>query len=184
MSPTNLIRFTQAVVLAAIVAALAPALALGNSNSGKAAPDWFERYAAAHPYGQSVPIDGRSPDTLDAALAASSQSYASPGFIERNDAAHFGSVTSTGPAPLVTDGRSPDTRDAADTAQLQVVDGRSPDTLDAAQTAQPIELVSSRGFDWSDAGIGAAMGAALILVMGTSLLILLRGHRRHHVQAT
>ena len=144
MTLTHLIRFTQTLVLAAVVAALAaPAMALGGSNPSKPATDWFERYAAAHPYGQGT-------------LAAAQ--------------------------PQLTDGRSPDTLDAASTAQFQVADGRSPDTLDAAQAIQPIELVSPGGFDWTDAGIGAGMGAGIITLLGV-VAIALRTHRSRRVQA-
>ena len=117
-------RFAQAMVLATVVAALAaPAVALGGSNAGKQAPDWFERYVAAHPYGQGV--------------------------VEL--------------APTVRD-------------------GRSPDTLDATQTVQPIELVSPGGFDWTDAGIGAGMGAGIITLLGV-VAIALMTHRSRRVQA-
>jgi len=165
MTPNHLIRFTQALVLAALVAVLvSPAAALGGSNTGKPAPDWFERYAAAHPYGQGIldstqalTIDGRSPDTLDATAAAQLQ---------------------------VADGRSPDTLDAGSVSQLQVADGRSPDTLDAAQATQPIEIVQPGGFAWGDAGIGAIGAALMIALIGGAMLVLARFHRRQRVQAT
>jgi hypothetical protein len=180
MFPTHLIRLTQAAMLAAVVAVFIPTIASGKPL---AAPDAFERYVAAHPYGQgvidtsqapdiidryvkshgsqsTVVLDGRSPDTLDAAYNTQFQ---------------------------VSDGRSPDTLDAAQNAQgsqLQILDGRSPDTIDAAQTTQPVELVSSSGFDWSDAGIGAASGAGALLLMAVFMLGLVRMVRRHNVQAT
>ena len=190
MTPLNLFRLTQALVLAAIVAALAaPSIALANSYPGKPAPDWFERYAAAHPYGagvldsteapdvferyaaahpygkgvvdttqaQAVLTDGRSPDTLDAAAASQLQ---------------------------VADGRSPDTLDAASTSQLQVADGRSADTLDAALSPQPVTFVQLGGFDWADAGIGAGLATALLSLLAGSMLVWLRRHPRHRIQAT
>lgn len=180
MNPIHHIRFLQAAMLAAIVAAcVGPNAAIGGSMP-RPAPDAFERYVAAHPYGSgvidtsqapdvferyvkshgptpTVVVDGRSPDTRDAPYGT-----------------HF----------QVIDGRSPDTVDAARNAQLQVLDGRSPDTSDAAGAIQPVEIVTSRGFNWSDAGIGAATGGGLILLMGGSMLLLLRTHRRHDVQAT
>ena len=113
MTLTHLIRFTQTLVLAAVVAALAaPAVALGGSNPSKPATDWFERYAAAHPYGQGTLAaaqpqltDGRSPDTLDAASTAQFQ---------------------------VADGRSPDTLDAAQAIQpIELVQPGSFDWGDA-----------------------------------------------------
>jgi hypothetical protein len=149
MFPTHLIRLTQAAMLAAVVAVFVPNLAQGKP---------IAKAVLSSP--STVVLDGRSPDTRDAAYNTQFQ---------------------------VIDGRSPDTLDAAQnaqTAQLQVLDGRSPDTLDAAQTVQPIELTTSSGFDWSDAGIGAASGAGLLLLLGVSMLLLLRTHRRHDVQAT
>ncbi len=114
-------------MLAAVIAALAaPAVALGGSSSGKAAPDWFERYAAAHPFGNGVVDSAPAPDVF-----------------ERYAATHATAV--------LADGRSPDTRDVAKAAQLQVVDRRSPDTLAAADAAQPVEVVQPSGFDWGDA---------------------------------
>ena len=62
MTLTHPIRFAQALLLAAIVAALAAPAVLGGSTSGTSAPDWLERYAAAHPFGQGV---GGSAPALD-----------------------------------------------------------------------------------------------------------------------
>src|SRR5262249_3266559 len=204
MFPNHLIRLTQAAMLAAVVAVFVPNLAQGKSIT-RPIPDAFERYAAAHPYGQgvidtsqapdvfdryvkshsqgsTVVLDGRSPDTRDAAYTAQLQVIdgRSP---DTMDAAQNAQSTQL----QVLDGRSPDTLDAAQNGQngqLQVLDGRSPDTLDAAQTVQPIEFTSSSGFSWSDAGIGAASGARLILLLGVSMFLVLWTHRRHDVQAT
>ncbi len=187
MTPNHLIRLTQAAMLAAVVAVFVPNLAQAQPRV-RVAPDWFERYAAAHPYGQGVidtsfapVVDGRSPDTRDAADSVRLQVIdgRSPDTLEAAQTTQL----------QVTDGRSPDTLEAAQTAQtaqtaqLQVLDGRSPDTRDAAQTAQRVEPTSSNGFKWSDAGIGAASGAGLILLLGLSMLLLVRT-RRHDVQAT
>ncbi len=139
MTTTDLSRFTQTLLLAAIVAALAaPAVALAGANSGYGPRDGWYTYAV--------------------------------------------SVTNSAKA-LTVDGRSPDTLAAADTAQLQVADGRSPDTLDAAFSPQPVAFVQPGRFDWADAGIGAATGAALIALLGSLLLLLVRSHRRQRVQA-
>ncbi len=101
--------------------------------------------------------DGRSPDTKDAAYLA-----------------HL-------------DGRSPDTIDAAATAHATpspiVLDGRTPDTRDAAAAAHApqapsIVLVRTGRFDWTDAGIGAAGGFALALLLGGAFLLSQRGGRR------
>jgi hypothetical protein len=91
-------------------------------------------------------FDGRSPDTKDAADAAS----------------------------VIRDGRSPDTRDAADAASV-IRDGRSPDTRDAALAAHlgvaPAVMVVRGSFDWTDAGIGAAAGFGLALVAGAAIAL-------------
>ena len=100
--------------------------------------------------------DGRSPDTKDAAYLA-----------------HL-------------DGRSPDTIDAAAavhaTARPPAVDLRSPDTRDAAAAAHApqtpsILTVGNGGFDWTDAGIGAAAGFAIALLFGAAVLLSYRGSR-------
>ena len=103
---------------------------------------------------------------------------------------------SPGPLPLQGahfDGRSPDTKDAAaatrsprTTAALSpaTVDGRSPDTRDAAAAAHsglaPVIVADASGFDWTDAGIGAAAGFGLAAMLASGLA-LVRG--RQHVIA-
>jgi hypothetical protein len=98
--------------------------------------------------------DGRSPDTKDAAYLA-----------------HL-------------DGRSPDTIDAAAQAHATppAADLRSPDTKDAAAAAHStpaasIVVISNGGFDWTDAGIGAAGGFAIALIVGGVFLLSNRGSR-------
>ena len=106
--------------------------------------------------------DLRSPDTRDAAAAAELQGY--------------------------QDLRSPDARDAAAAAELQgYQDLRSPDARDAART--PVEIptpvievreVPGSGFDWGDAGIGAAgMLALFSIAAGLGLMV---GRRRRGFQ--
>ena len=187
MTPLNLFRLTQPLVLAAIVAALAvPTVALAGANHGYGPRDGWYTYATSvtksdrnaasdsNGYGprdgwytqavsltdaaKALRVDGRSPDTLDAARATQLQAI---------------------------DGRSPDTLDAASAPQLQVADGRSPDTLDAAASApQPIEIVQPGGFDWADAGIGAIVATLMTLLVGGTMLLLARFNRRQRVRAT
>ena len=103
--------------------------------------------------------DGRSPDTKDAALAAQTQ---------------------------IADGRSPDTLDAAAAAHSvpsTPIDLRSPDTKDAAQLAHSpstaVVVQSGSGtFDWTDAGIGAAGGFAIALILAGLLVLAQHGHGR------
>ena len=108
----------------------------------------------------ALATDLRSPDTRDAALAARE-------------------------AAVQLDLRSPDTRDAADairaaSASSRAGDLRSPDTRDraagrlapASTDITEITVHQPGGFDWSDAGLGAAGGAGLILLLvGTWLLV-------------
>jgi hypothetical protein len=89
--------------------------------------------------------------------------------------------------------RTPDTRDAArDAATDPGVDLRSPDARDAgrepqvAPTPEPIVQVRDvpeSGFDWGDAGIGAAGMLALLSIAGGSLLLLGGTKRRRRLQA-
>lgn len=186
MTPLNLFRLTQALVLAAIVAALAvPGVALAGASSDygphdgwytyatsvtkldrKAASDsnrygprdgWYSQAVSLTNSAKALRVDGRSPDTLDAAQATQLQAI---------------------------DGRSPGTLDAASASQLQVADGRSPDTLDAASGPQPIEFVQPGGFDWGDAGIGAVVATLMLMFIGGTMGLLARFHRRQRVRAT
>jgi hypothetical protein len=79
--------------------------------------------------------------------------------------------------------RSPDARDAGQAAQVPQ-DLRSPDARDAGRPESPpvqepiveIREIPSGGFDWGDAGIGAA--AILALSSIAAGLLLLSGRRR------
>jgi hypothetical protein len=209
-------RIAMLLALAGSAAALAAPGAIAGSNSRYGPPDgWYShivsltkasvaaRYgppdgwytyiasltkarAAAHEH--STLIDGRSPDTKDAAQAA-----------------HASSVTPSGNGGRILDGRSRDTRDAAQAAQaslLAPVDGRSPDTSDAAQAAQAnlltpmdgrspdtrdaaflahapvVTVVESAGFQWGDFGIGIAAAVGLMLVLFVSIRLLTGRHGR------
>ena len=93
------------------------------------------------------------------------------------------------PAEAVDQGyqdlRSPDARDAAQAAKVEVAqDLRSPDARDAGRT--PVEVptpvveireVPSSGFDWGDAGIGAAGILALLSIAG-GLALMTTSRRR------
>ena len=112
-------------------------------------------------------LDGRAPDTIDAAVL----------------------VSPTADRDL----RSPDTRDALSAGATLVRptadrDLRSPDTRDAlgapAIAVTSVDAGGRSGFDWADAGIGALITAVLIGLAGGFLLVLLRPQRRHRVQAS
>jgi hypothetical protein len=106
--------------------------------------------------------DLRSPDTRDAAAAAQAQDY--------------------------QDLRSPDARDAGRTPETGVAqDLRSPDARDAGRT--PVEVptpiveireVPGSGFDWGDAGIGAA-GMLALFSIAAGVALMAGGRRRRRV---
>jgi hypothetical protein len=81
--------------------------------------------------------------------------------------------------------RMPDTRDAAAKAE-QRQDLRLPDTRDYAEgrgtdTAPIVEFVEVRepsGFDWADAGLGAAAGVGLVLIGAGTAMTTARLRRR------
>jgi hypothetical protein len=119
--------------------------------------------------------------------AAGAQSYVSP------DARDSGrQVVGTAPTSIMN-GRdlvSPDARDSARHAN-PVTDLRSPDARDVVKNPvatykpgraptvlpqQPVLQVTSAGFNWGDAGIGAAGMLALIALVSGTLMI--ASHRR------
>jgi hypothetical protein len=94
-------------------------------------------------------------------------------------------IPATASASPQLDLRSPDTRDAASQAAVaRTVDLRSPDARDAGRTVvstpEPVQIVTQPardGFEWSDAGIGAAGMLALVL-LATSLGVAVTQRRR------
>jgi hypothetical protein len=73
-APGHLIHLAEVLVLASTIAgSAATGLAIAAPPPGDASPDWFERTAAAHPFGHA------------GALAASTRA---PDWFERNAAAH------------------------------------------------------------------------------------------------
>ena len=123
--------------------------------------------------------DLRSPDTRDAAAAAEAQSYQDLRSPDARDAAN-GLDTRQ-----YSDLRSPDARDVARTADTSVAqDLRSPDARDAGRP--PVEVstpvveireVPGSGFDWGDAGIGAA-GMLALFSIAAGLALMAGGRRR------
>jgi hypothetical protein len=121
--------------------------------------------AGAKPY-----LDLRSPDARDASTAPPPPSSI---------------AQSSGNA--YQDLRSPDARDASRPSdQVAYQDLRSPDARDAGReptsTPVPAPVVEIRevpqpGFDWGDAGIGAAGILAMVSIAG-GLLLLIGGRRR------
>jgi hypothetical protein len=126
-----------------------------------------------------VAQDLRSPDAKDAKtepVTQVAQDLRSP---DAKDA-------KTEPVTQVAqDLRSPDARDAALAAKTEVAqDLRSPDARDAGRPEAPtpdtvveIREAPSAGFDWGDAGIGAAGILAMLSIAG-GLTLMVAGRRR------
>jgi len=128
-----------------------------------------------------APQDLRSPDAKDAKtepVTQVAQDLRSP---DAKDA-------KTEPVTQVAqDLRSPDARDAAHAAKVEIAqDLRSPDARDAGLPEAPtpdtvveIREVPGNGFDWGDAGIGAAGILALLSIAGGVTLMVSTRRRRH-----
>jgi hypothetical protein len=100
-------------------------------------------------------------------------------------------IQAVAPSPSVSESqtyqdlRSPDARDAGQAAQVKQ-DLRSPDARDAGRPESPpvptpiveIREVPTSGFDWGDAGIGAAAILALSSIAGGFALLLTTRRRR------
>jgi hypothetical protein len=127
---------------------------------------------SASTIGQSQ--DLRSPDAVDAAQ-------------------HRGLYAQDrGPYVLNRDYGSPDALDAAPQPADRGTyvlnrDYGSPDAVDAARDLPPVQIpvlearnASSGGFDWGDAGIGAA-GMLAIFSIAAGVALLLTGRRRHGI---
>ena len=128
--------------------------------------------------------DLRSPDARDAKTEPQvAQDLRSP---DAKSAA--GNYVESSPVQLATqDLRSPDARDAAaQSAKVEIAqDLRSPDARDAGLPEAPTSdtIVEIReapvgGFDWGDAGIGAAGLLAMLSIAGGLALLSTRRRRR------
>jgi hypothetical protein len=123
--------------------------------------------------------DLRSPDARDAASAAEKRSYQDLRSPDARDAARPVET------PSYTDLRSPDARDAARAVETpSYTDLRSPDARDAGLDRPPVTIPvvdvpgNTGGFDWSDAGIGAAGMLGLMGIAAGSILAVLQSRRR------
>jgi len=132
--------------------------------------------------------DLRSPDARDAGQAAETpqvaQDLRSP---DARDAAV--QAAQDQPTQVAQDLRSPDARDAAiqaaETPQV-AQDLRSPDARDVGRVSPPVQQpvveireVPSSGFDWGDAGIGAA-GILAMFSIAAGLTLLVGSRKRRH----
>ena len=146
-----------------------------NDGAAKAAADsgWRSSYQPVPPSKTGQVQDLRSPDTVDAAQHRG---------LYAND---------RGAYVLNRDFGSPDRIDAAPRNAPSYVLNRdfgSPDAVDAARDLPPVQIpvieardVPSSGFDWGDAGIGAAGMLALFSIAAGSALLLTSRRRRHGI---
>ena len=63
-------------------------------------------------------------------------------------------------------------------------DGTVGDTLPAETVGTEVIQVSARGFDWGDAGIGAAGGLAILILAGSAAILFTHRRRGVRVRAT
>jgi len=132
--------------------------------------------------GQSY-SDLRSPDARDAGQSAQTQVAQD---LRSPDARAAAGNYAEPVTQVAQDLRSPDARDAAEAAKIEVAqDLRSPDARDAGlpesgtpDTVVEIREVPSTGFDWGDAGIGAAGILALLSIAGGLTLMVTTRRRR------
>ena len=170
-------RRTQLITTAALVAACAVPATAAAQGQDLRSPDTRDAAAAAQQ--QQVYQDLRSPDTRDAARATLTRQYSDLRSPDARDAA-----VASEPRQY-SDLRSPDARDAGRTPVTSVAqDLRSPDARDAGlpEQAPPDTVVEVRevpgsGFDWGDAGIGAAGILALLSIAG-GLALMVTSRRR------
>ena len=142
---------TVALTLAVSLAVLTVPQALAGSGSSTYHDGWYGYAVALTKANQHPPtVDGRSPDTVDAALAARQRDFGPPdGWY-----GYAVALTKANQRPPTVDGRSPDTVDAAVQAHAPVV-----------------TIVHSPGFEWGDFGIGVAAACGAML-LGLSIRIL------------
>jgi hypothetical protein len=103
-------------------------------------------------------VDFRSPDARDAGLAGDESVKPTLPELGYNVAAW---QQAGGRPDVLLDSRSPDTRDAAD--------GRLPGS---APTVEIVQVSEPGGFSWDDAGIGALGAFILMLLAGSSALVI------------
>jgi uncharacterized iron-regulated membrane protein len=168
-----MLRRNHLIVIAALVAVCAvPGTASAWQTTGT--PDQQAGEVAPPPSSIAVSAadeyqDLRSPDAKDAAVQAEAtqqgQDLRSPDATDA--AAHRGIYENEKPYVLTRDYGSPDTADLA--RGVQPVDIQAP----VVEVHEP-----STGFDWGDAGIGAAGMLALFSIAAGSALLLVSRRRR------
>ena len=182
-----MLRFSHILTTAALVAVCAaPASAATfeqlhandqNDGAAKAAADtgWRSSYQPVPPSKTGQGQDLRSPDTVDAAQHRGLYANDRGAYVLNRD---YGSPDALDAAPQPT---------GSDSYVLNR-DYGSPDAVDAARDLPPVQIpvleardVPSNGFDWGDAGIGAAGMLAVFSIAGGSALLLTGRRRRHGI---
>jgi hypothetical protein len=148
-----------------------------NDGSSKAAADtgWRSSYQPAPPSTTGQGQDLRSPDAVDAAQHRGLYAPDRGSYVLNRD---YGSPDALDAAPQPAEGGS----------YVLNRDYGSPDAVDAARDLPPVQIpvleardVPSSGFDWGDAGIGAAGMLALFSIAAGSALLLTSRRRRHGI---
>jgi hypothetical protein len=124
--------------------------------------------AAAVPAAQAA--DARSPDTKDAAAARESRTALDLGSPDTRDAALRAEVLRSARADL----RAPDTKDAALLA----------DSPPRSSPVTPVTGMGGNAFEWTDAGIGAAAGFAVALLLAGAYVVARRGRGQERVASS
>jgi hypothetical protein len=184
-------QLVQAIALAIVVAGLAvPAAGAGSGQISdvfsravarhQALPDWFERYAASHPYGAGL---------ADGALPAGEPKNETPftrAAIERPPA-QVAATTRASQGSLIQGERKNQLPFTRAVTSSSVASGLSPGTGEAknqapftrSATAQPqtIAAHTSSGFPWGNVAIALAAIALALALAGTSMFA--RSSRTH-----
>jgi len=161
------IRYRKWLVAGLGLAALVvPTAALAGNNTGYK-DGWYGYAVKLTNQSQSQMLDGRSPDTKDAALAAQSKvldpaivKYLERyGFTQNQIAAMSGGTYKARPT---------------------LIDGRSPDTVDwGVQAHSPVVTVTrDPGFQWGDFGIGLSAALLALALLGIVRLFSNRGGQK------
>jgi hypothetical protein len=155
-------RLLVVLTFGAVVAALVvPAASAGHPSNRPVDRAYFHALTSSKQQNQVV--DGRSPDTRDAAAAAARAGY---GPVDPQFVRALMLLKQTQASPLV--------------------DGRAPDTIDAAIQAHApvVTVVRTPGFQWDDFGIGIAAAFGLMLLLLASARVLATRNRRPGPVAT
>ena len=147
-----------------------------NDGAAKAADTgWRSSYQPAPPSTTGQAQDLRSPDAVDAAQHRGLYASDPDAYVLNRD---YGSPDALDAAPQPADRGS----------YVLNRDYGSPDAADAARDLPPVQTAvleprdaSSGGFDWGDAGIGAAGMLALFSIAGGAALLLTGRRRRHGI---